>query len=197
MTNTDISTNTEVHIRVIRDEDASRISAVLEALGYSVLRQLDEGDGPQRLRWAVTRLARRHKLTNREQDILELVLEGRSNEQIGRALGISRATVKWHMHNVFAKTNSGNRESLLRLALQLGGNGDPVEVIEPARAAVEVTAPAAAPRVNAPALSSSGRTQTLVKRSDSNWAGAEDVTARIEFDQPRVPAADSIPSKSW
>ncbi|KIG16931.1 hypothetical protein DB30_03915 [Enhygromyxa salina] len=189
MINTDISTTTEVHIRVTRDDDASRIAAVLEALGYSVLRQLDEGDGPQRLRWAVNRLARRHKLTNREQDILELVLEGRSNEQIGRALEISRATVKWHMHNVFAKTNSGNRESLLRLALQLGGNGDPI--VEPA------TETKPAPRPSAPVVSAAARTQTLAKRSDSSWPGADDVTARIEFDQPRVPAADSIPSKSW
>jgi DNA-binding CsgD family transcriptional regulator len=195
VTNTDIPT-TEVHIRVIRDDDASRISAVLEALGYSVLRQLDEGDGPQRLRWAVTRLARRHKLTNREQDILELVLEGRSNEQIGRSLEISRATVKWHMHNVFAKTNSGNRESLLRLALQLGGSGEPI--IEPPASEPEVAKPAApTPKPNTPVMSAAPRTQTLVKRSDSNWAGVDDVTARIEFDQPRVPTADSIPSKSW
>ncbi|WP_244923931.1 helix-turn-helix domain-containing protein [Enhygromyxa salina] len=191
MTNTDISTTTEVHIRVARDDDASRIAAVLEALGYNVLRQLDEGDGPQRLRWAVTRLARRHKLTSREQDILELVLEGRSNEQIGRVLEISRATVKWHMHNVFAKTNSGNRESLLRLALQLGSGGDPI--VEP----LASKQPMPAQKSSAPVLSAAGRTQTLVKRSDSNWAGSDDVTARIEFDQPRVPTADSIPSKSW
>lgn len=197
VTSTDISTSTEVHIRVIRDDDASRISAVLEALGYSVLRQLDEGDGPQRLRWAVTRLARRHKLTNREQDILELVLEGRSNEQIGRSLEISRATVKWHMHNVFAKTNSGNRESLLRLALQLGGNGDPIAPIE-ASIATPASKPAApTPKSSAPVVSSITRTQMLVKRSESNWASTDDATARIEFDQPRVPTADSIPSKSW
>jgi DNA-binding CsgD family transcriptional regulator len=196
VTNTDISTTTEVHIRVTRDDDASRISAVLEALGYSVLRQLDEGDGPQRLRWAVTRLARRHKLTNREQDILELVLEGRANEHIGRTLEISRATVKWHMHNVFAKTNSGNRESLLRLALQLGGNGEPIEpIIEAPISAPAVSQPT--PKPITPVVSSVARTQTLVKRSEGHWAGADDVTARIEFDQPRVPTADSIPSKSW
>lgn len=195
MINTDINSPihrpaTEVHIRVARDDDASRISAVLEALGYSVQRQLDEGDGPQRLRWAVTRLARRHKLTSREQDILELVLEGRSNVQIGRELEISRATVKWHMHNVFAKTNTGNRESLLRLALQLGG-GEPI--VEPR---VEPSSPAPAP---APSVGMAVRTQALAQRSEvgGHWAGSEEVTARIEFDQPRVPSADSVPSKGW
>jgi DNA-binding CsgD family transcriptional regulator len=182
----------EVHIRVAHDDDASRISAVLEALGYSVQRQLDEGDGPQRLRWAVNRLARRHKLTSREQDILELVLEGRANAQIGRALEISRATVKWHMHNVFAKTNTGNRESLLRLALQLGGGGEPI-VEAPAKPSAPE--PVAASR----AASTPARTQTVAKRSEcgSHWAAPEEVTSRIEFDQPHVPSADSIPSKSW
>jgi DNA-binding CsgD family transcriptional regulator len=113
--------NAEVRIWIDGDEDANRVSSVLEALGYTVLRELEEGDGPARLAWAITRLARRHKLTLREQDILERVLAGRSNHDIGRDLEISRATVKWHMHNIFAKTNTTQRESLLRLALQLGG----------------------------------------------------------------------------
>lgn len=217
MTTTDIDRpTTEVHIRVAHDDDATRISAVLEALGYSVLRQLDEGDGPQRLRWAVTRLARRHKLTSREQDILELVLEGRTNTQIGRVLDISRATVKWHMHNVFAKTNTGTRESLLRLSLQLGGS-EPAEqapvsapVVSPARPVAPAPAPAAtpasaaaavpvpAPRLVATSVTAPVRPPASTPRSESNhWAGPDDVTARIEFDQPRVPSASTVPSKSW
>jgi DNA-binding CsgD family transcriptional regulator len=201
VTTTDIDRpTTEVHIRVAHDDDATRISAVLEALGYSVLRQLDEGDGPQRLRWAVTRLARCHKLTSREQDILELVLEGRTNTQIGRVLDISRATVKWHMHNVFAKTNTGTRESLLRLALQLGGSG-PAEqdvlfggpIVPPSQ-----SAQAPAPRLIATSVTAPVRPPASTPRSESNhWAGPEDVTARIEFDQPRVPSASTVPSKSW
>ncbi|NVB36370.1 helix-turn-helix transcriptional regulator [Pseudenhygromyxa sp. WMMC2535] len=178
-----ISITNQVHIRVARDEDAARISAVLEALGYSVLRELDEGDGPARLRWAVSRLARTHKLTDREQDILELVLNGRNNQQIGRELEISRATVKWHMHNIFAKTNTGNRESLLRLALQLGGNANgelehaPVSAVKP--------------------LSTSMPRPSTSVASSSSWGANEDVTSRVDFDQPRVPSADSVPSKSY
>lgn len=125
--------NTEVRIWVDGDDDANRVSAVLEALGYTVLRELDEGDGPSRLRWAISRLSQRHKLTMREQDILERVLAGRSNQDISRELEISRATVKWHMHNIFAKTNTAAREGLLRLALQLGGARSTVEMIEPVR----------------------------------------------------------------
>jgi DNA-binding CsgD family transcriptional regulator len=110
----------EVHIRVEADADASRITAVLEALGYQVLRQLDEGEGPARLEWAVERLCLRHKLTSRERDVLIGVLEGNDNAGLAKRLEISRATVKWHLHNVFAKVGVTSREDLLRAALQLG-----------------------------------------------------------------------------
>ena len=121
------STKPEVHIRVDQDADATRITAVLEALGYEVVRALDEGDGPSRLRWAVDRLARRHRLTAREQDVLIGVLEGLDNRGLSRDLEISRATVKWHLHNVFAKVGVQSREALLRAALQLGSGPDVAE----------------------------------------------------------------------
>lgn len=168
----------EVHIRVAHDHDAARISSVLEALGYKVVRELEEGDGPSRLRWAVNRLGQRHRLTAREQDILERVLCGSSNQEIGRVLEISRATVKWHMHNLFAKTNTNSRESLLRLALQLGG-GEPTGQPLSMRSAAP-SQPARTPKPHEPI---------------GCWPAIDDVTARIEFDQPRVPAAESIPSK--
>ena len=118
MTATDSSTR--VTIRVASDADACHISAVLEALGFSVVRALEEGDAPSRLAWAVESLARRHGLTERERQVLAGVLEGLDNAALARALEISRATVKWHLHNVFAKTGTQNREALLRAALQLG-----------------------------------------------------------------------------
>lgn len=115
----------EVHIRVEHDPDASRITAVLEALGYQVLRQLDEGEGPARLAWAVERLSLRHKLTSREREVLVGVLEGLDNTGLAARLEISRATVKWHLHNVFSKLGVTSREDLLRAALQLGPREDP------------------------------------------------------------------------
>lgn len=114
----------EVHLRIDDDRDATRITAVLEALGYEVVRALAEGDGPTRLRWAVDRLGRRHRLTARERDVLTGVLEGFDNRGLARRMQISRATVKWHLHNVFAKVGVQSRESLLRAALQLGSSLD-------------------------------------------------------------------------
>lgn len=110
-----------VRFAVERDEQAAKITALLEALGYEVVRDLAPDSAQTRLRWAVARLESKAMLTPREADVLELVLQGKSNGEIGAALEISKATVKWHMHNVFTKTGTTTREALLREALQLGG----------------------------------------------------------------------------
>lgn len=108
-----------VRFAVDDDEQANKITALLDALGYEAVRELDHGAPQTRLRWAVTRLANAAKLTERERDILDRVLQGRLNNDIGEELGISKATVKWHMHNIFTKTGATTREALLREALQL------------------------------------------------------------------------------
>ena len=110
-----------VRFAVDDDEQANKISALLEALGYDAVRELDHGSAQNRMRWAVTRLTTKAKLTERERDILARVLHGQLNAEIGEELGISKATVKWHMHNIFTKTGAATREALLREALQLGG----------------------------------------------------------------------------
>jgi DNA-binding CsgD family transcriptional regulator len=112
-----------VRFAVEDDEQANKITALLEALGYEAVRELDHGSPQTRLRWAVARLANAAKLTERERDILDRVLQGRLNTEIGEELGISKATVKWHMHNIFTKTGATTREALLREALQLGRPG--------------------------------------------------------------------------
>jgi two-component system, NarL family, nitrate/nitrite response regulator NarL len=47
--------------------------------------------------------ARAESLTGREQEILALLAKGLSNKAIGRALGISSATAKNHVHNILDK----------------------------------------------------------------------------------------------
>jgi DNA-binding CsgD family transcriptional regulator len=72
-------------------------------------------------------------LTPREQEVLDLIRAGRTNADIGEALGISVETVKQHVSQVLAKLGVSNREeaaawggeerpfSLWRLLLALGG----------------------------------------------------------------------------
>jgi DNA-binding NarL/FixJ family response regulator len=43
------------------------------------------------------------ELTGREQTVLALMAEGRSNEAIAQRLGIGSKTVETHIRNIFAK----------------------------------------------------------------------------------------------
>ena len=96
------------------DEHATRISRVLTALDYDSTRV---GAFDTKAAWAHSELVKRYGLSSRESEIVQGVLDGLSREDIASMLEVSRATVKWHMHNIFAKTNTGNREALLRLAV--------------------------------------------------------------------------------
>jgi DNA-binding CsgD family transcriptional regulator len=104
-----------VRFEVASDHDSSRISALLEALGYTAERVGSLGQPDHATR--AERMIRRYMLTEREGEVLRLFVAGKSGEEIGAALDISRATVKWHRHNIFAKTGVANELHLMRLAL--------------------------------------------------------------------------------
>lgn len=106
---------TPVNIRISGDDDAQRITAVLEALGYEVHREPGDADRFARVRAAATYVSDHYRLTRREHAVLVLELEGLGYSAIADKLEFSRATVKWHMHNIRTKTNTGTREALLRL----------------------------------------------------------------------------------
>lgn len=59
-------------------------------------------------------------LSNREQEILEWISAGKSNDVIGEILGISRHTVDTHVKRILAKFNTNNRISAVVIGLQLG-----------------------------------------------------------------------------
>jgi DNA-binding CsgD family transcriptional regulator len=120
----------EVHFKTDNEDDAARVSAVLEALGFKVLRALDEDQSLVRVSWAASRLTRRHRLSSREESILDRLLAGRTNDEIATDLGFARGTVTWHLHNIFDKTGTSTREQLLRLALQLPiGSAEPDQAL--------------------------------------------------------------------
>lgn len=51
-------------------------------------------------------------LSNREKEVVEMVKMGYSNQEIGEKLGISSATVKKHISNIFIKTGKKKRTQL-------------------------------------------------------------------------------------
>ena len=61
-------------------------------------------------------------LTGRELDVLQRIVAGASNKQIAGALGITEATVKTHVNNIFAKAGLRDRAQAVVYALQHGLN---------------------------------------------------------------------------
>jgi NarL family two-component system response regulator LiaR len=57
-------------------------------------------------------------LTEREREVLTLLVEGNSNLEISSRLSISIATVKYHITNVFTKLGAKNRVEAVTLALE-------------------------------------------------------------------------------
>ncbi len=59
-------------------------------------------------------------LTPKEANILSLVVTGKANKEIARAMDISETTVKWHLRNVFFKLNAATRKHAVDRARLLG-----------------------------------------------------------------------------
>lgn len=59
-------------------------------------------------------------LSAREIEVLQLVAAGNNNQQIGKALHVSTATIKTHLIHIFEKLGVGDRTSAVRVALERG-----------------------------------------------------------------------------
>ena len=62
----------------------------------------------------------RESLTERETEVLQLVVQGFSNREIANTLTISENTVKFHLKNILAKLHARNRAEAVAYALQTG-----------------------------------------------------------------------------
>lgn len=62
------------------------------------------------------------RLSNREWEVLKLLLQGKSNKMIAFSLGISERTVEFHLTNIYAKFQVSSRiELILKLGNAAGG----------------------------------------------------------------------------
>ncbi|ARX86979.1 LuxR family transcriptional regulator [Streptomyces alboflavus] len=59
-------------------------------------------------------------LTLRETEVIALIAEGMTNQEIARALHVSTATVKTHINNLFAKAGLKDRAQAVRYAYRHG-----------------------------------------------------------------------------
>jgi len=57
-------------------------------------------------------------LTERENEVLALILAGKSNKEIAAAMSIGESTVKFHVSNIFSKYDVGSRAELISTLLK-------------------------------------------------------------------------------
>jgi DNA-binding CsgD family transcriptional regulator len=68
-------------------------------------------------------LVRRYKISKREREIMELILEGKSNKEIEGQLFISFNTVKNHIYNLYQKLGVNSRSQLMHLVMKSSNTG--------------------------------------------------------------------------
>ena len=59
-------------------------------------------------------------LTKRQLDVLEMVAGGMTYKQVGRALGLSERTIKYHMGRIIEQLHLENRAQVIAYAVQMG-----------------------------------------------------------------------------
>ena len=75
---------------------------------------------PPRIAERLAARAQRQDLTAREREVLQLLVRGRSNKEIGAQLYISEETVKSHLKTLFAKLNVRDRTDAAISAVRQG-----------------------------------------------------------------------------
>lgn len=83
-----------------------------------VLAKLLEGGSPSGSSAAASADRIEKRMTAREREVLELLMDGRSNRAIAEALGIDEATVKAHLGRMLRKTGAHNRVELTLRAIE-------------------------------------------------------------------------------
>ena len=99
--------------------------AMAAAVAYVQLHRLSsapasEGSDAARLdlEMRCARLARSYDLTRREEDVLRLLMEGRTFSEVADELVVSVNTVKSHVRRVYAKMGVAGKQDLLDKALR-------------------------------------------------------------------------------
>ena len=108
------------HLALLADATGRRERA--EALAREAL-DLAEANGQHRVPRSLVALVpgvRPEGLTDREVDVLRLLVSGLSNQQIGTRLHISANTAANHVRNILMKTGTANRTQAAIYAAQHG-----------------------------------------------------------------------------
>ena len=96
--------------------------AGLDAPGRAVFREIViRTDPSDQYAWVRIRLAEPiDRLSEREAEVARLSAAGRSNKEIGVALGLSPFTVRNHLNNIYVKLGLSKRTELSAMAAEIG-----------------------------------------------------------------------------
>jgi two-component system NarL family response regulator len=88
----------------------------------STIREVYEGDTtlPRSVAERLMERSQRQQLTERERDVLEALIKGRSNKEIASGLCISEDTVKSHLKTLFTKLRVRDRTGAAVEAIRHG-----------------------------------------------------------------------------
>ena len=108
---------------VLKDVDPASLARCIQE-AHAGHFQLDDGltrKVIQRLRATLKRPRRSpaEPLTDRESEILRLVVEGKGNKAIANRLGLSEGTIKSHLRNIYRKLRVQTRAEAAAQAVQL------------------------------------------------------------------------------
>lgn len=95
-------------------EVADGQSALDPIIARKVVRQLSGGPARQKVQNEY------EPLTEREQEVLDLLAEGKTNKEIAESLIISDRTVQTHLSNIFSKMGVGSRTEAVLEAIRRG-----------------------------------------------------------------------------
>jgi two-component system, LuxR family, response regulator FixJ len=87
---------------------------VLDAVQQALARDVQERETRESVRILQEKLGR---LTSRERQVMDLVVEGRLNKQVAAELGISSKTVEEHRARVMMKMEASDLPSLVRMVV--------------------------------------------------------------------------------
>ena len=96
-------------------ENLLKYKLVIQAIGlscyYHLQRHCDEEPNPPTTTGS---------LKKREHDVLDMVADGLSAQEIAEQINLSTRTVEWHMHQAMRKLGAKNRVQAVVLAIRNG-----------------------------------------------------------------------------
>lgn len=108
-----------ISMQVIKSKDARISNMVLEMKNYMLMlkgsRAVENNHPPSGIE-RIELLMAQFRFTRREAEIMDLIMEGLTNEEIAERLFVSTNTVKFHIKNIYLKLDVKNRVQALRKA---------------------------------------------------------------------------------